>query len=225
VKGGLTMRRLRVPTLTLLATVPYLLLSGAQQVAYETHVFPNGAGYRFMTVDVTPDRADEIGRYAQEAQKRECNFEEREKLQGVVRIERNFWAPAVERLPDTQLKVNTLLSEPLSLYTTYEFSETLKFFSDDATDVEKAGAQKATLQYVLQMPGAVDESSLSPSGQVEGGKVTFKLTGDKPEYTIKATSRQLRYGTLAVLLYLLACVAVFGGRFLRSRIGNRPRKI
>jgi hypothetical protein len=210
--------------LTLLATVPYLLLSGAYQVVYHTDVYPNGSGYRFMTVDVSPDRSADIGKHAREAQTL-CDFSTEEKMPGYVRLVRNYWAPDLQRLPDAQLKVGTLLAEPLSLFTKYEWTETIKFYADNATDVEKAGAAQATLIYTLEMPGIVAQESLSPAGQAEGGKVTFKLTADKPEYSVRATSYQLRYGTLAVLLYVLACSAIFGSRFLRHVISSRPRRI
>jgi hypothetical protein len=208
----------------LLATVPYLLLSGAQQVAIKTTVFPTGSGYRLLTVDANADRQQDVSRYAEDAQKL-ANISRVEKTQGGVHLVRDYWAPSVERLPDTKLTVSSLLPKPWDLFTEYDWSETLKFYAENATEVEWAGAAQAGLTYTLNMPGTVAQESVSPTATVEGGQVTWKLTADKPEYELKATSYQLRWGYLAFLIYLLACVIVFGGRSLGRLIANRPRKI
>ena len=218
------MRRIKPSALTLLATVPYLLLSGAQQVHFQTIVQPDGSGYRFMVVDASPERVKELQDHLRIAQK-SYDFAEQDKSSGYVRMERNFWTAAIGKLPEAQLNIGKIVKEPFSLFTKYEWSEKLTFKSEDATEVERAGAAQAILNYKVEMPGTIAQDSVSPMGQVEGNEVTFKLAADKPEQEVKVTSYELRYGYVAVLLYLLACAAVFGGRFLRSVLGNRPRKI
>jgi hypothetical protein len=218
------MRRIRPSALTLLATVPYLLLSGAQQVHFRTIVQPDGSGYRFLVVDASTERVKDLGDHVRIAQK-SYDFAEQDKSSGYVRLERNFWTAAIGRLPEAQLAIGTLIKEPLSLFTKYEWGEKLTFKSEDATEVERVGAAQAILNYTVEMPGTIAQESVSPTGQVEGNTVTFKLAADKAEQEVKVTSYELRYGYIAVLLYLLACAAVFGGRFLRGVLLNRPRKI
>ena len=218
------MRRYRPSTLSFLATVPFLLLSGAQQVHYQTVIYPDGSGYRVMTAEVNPDQLGDISKRAAEAQPMSDRTIER-KGTGTVTIERNFWAAGVDRLPDAALKIDMLLEEPLSLSDKYEWSETVKIYSDSTTDSQKAGASLAVLNYTVELPGTVAQDSVSPAGQAEGHNVTWKLTAAQPEYTLKATSYRPRYGLLAILLYLVICGAIFGGRFLRTAIANRPRKI
>ena len=218
------MRKIKPSALTLLATVPYLLLSGAQQVHFQTIVQPDGSGYRFMIVDASPERVKDLEDHVRIAQK-SYDFAHTEKSAGYVRLERNFWTASIGKLPEAQLTIGSIVKEPFSLRTKYEWSEKLTFKSEDATDVERAGAAQAILNYTVEMPGTIAQDSVSPTGQVEGNTVTFKLAADKPEQEVKVTSYELRYGYILVLLYLLACAAVFGGRFLRSVVLNRPRKI
>lgn len=74
-------------------------------------------------------------------------------------------------------------------------------------------------------PAPPAPSGLSLSADVSGPTAVFKLRADQAQYDLTVTSRRIRWGYVALLLYLLAFVGYRLTAFLVHRAAIRPRRI
>jgi hypothetical protein len=208
----------------LVAAVPFLLLHQANEVRLLTEIERDGSGLRMYWCQGNPDRLQEVRTRLREASP---DFEEerlRITAEGFV-LSRSWRPHALTVMPDVRLEIADIPQNPLSLYTTYTWQEKLTIYADTATASEQLGAGGTKLIYILQMPGKVEEASVSPPATTEGGTVTWVLTADKSEYELRATSRALRWDVLAIGLYILAVVGWKGGGLAVRRVREKPRRI
>ena len=216
----------KTPITALLAAVPYLLLSTSQSVTFTTIVERDGSGLRQFAASCLDDRVREVRKRIREASPH-FDVESRRVSSGQTIFIRN-WRPAgLDNPPDRDisLQITDIAQQPLSIFTDYQWSEKLEIYRQTATEVETEGEQLAVLHYVLQMPGTILPHTLSAGGRVENGQAVWELTGDKDEYTLEAHSRQVRWGYLLILIYILAFVIFQIVSYVEQRIKNRPRKI
>ena len=210
--------------LGLLAAVPLLLLTQGEDVRLFTRVDLDGSGMRVAWASGSSDRLDDVRTRLREAS---AGFEG-EKLQaegGKFTLTRSWSGNSLLALPDAKLDTKDVVQDPLSLYTTYTWTETVKIYRDTATAAEKLGAQAAKLNYTLDMPGTVDQATVSPQAMVTGGRIEWALSGDQEQYTLTATSKRLRWDVLLVCLYVLAVLAGGLVQFTARRARNRPKRI
>ncbi len=214
----------RSPWLPLAAAIPFLLLHQTEDLRMFTKIERDGSGLRMMWARADASRAREITTRLREAT-REFD-EERSATEGSqYEISRSWRTHSLNIAPDVKLQITDIAQRPLSLYNTYQWEEKISIYAGPATESEKAGASQAKLTYILSMPGRVDETSVSPPAKVSGGTVVWTLTGDKEEYTLRATSRMLRWDLLLLIIYVLAVVLGKGGAWLVHRLRSRPRRI
>jgi hypothetical protein len=128
-----------------------------------------------------------------------------------------------------QLTITDVLQNPLSLFTTYTWTEKVDFSYLYETDAAAAEGAKLQLKYVVAMPGTVTESSAQPSQgssvENQGGDATFSISAAQPSTTITVTSSKLRWGYLLVVVYVLGWIALEVLQLLGRLARRRPRKI
>ncbi len=215
------MRRSR---LGLMAAVPLLLLTQGEDVRLFTRVELDGSGMRVAWVTGSSDRLDDVRTRLRETS---AGFDD-EKLQaegGKFTLTRSWRGNSMLALPDVKLDIKDVVQEPRSLYSTYTWTETVKIYRDTATAAERLGAQAAKLNYTLEMPGTVDQATVSPQAMVTGGRIEWALAGDQEQYTLTATSKRLRWDLLLVCLYIAAVLAGGLVQFTARRARNRPKRI
>ncbi len=218
----------QISAISMLAAVPYLLLSASQDVRLTTVVNWDGSGGREYVVSYEPGRADEVHDWLREHTSGRAR-QSRPRSEGpVLTINRSWREANAEKLADQaqpSLRMAGIIENPLSIWTYYRWSEELEIYRDRATEVETLGAQKALLHYQLKMPGRVLPDTVSAKGKAQGDTVTWELSGDADQYTLAATSRRVRWGYLLFLVYVVGFIAFQVVHYTAQAIRNRPRKI
>ncbi len=210
--------------LPLAAAIPFLLLHQTEDIRMLTRIERDGSGLRMLWARGNASRLPEVRTRMREAT--QGYDEEFVSVEGSQFIIARTWRPHDLTLtPDTSLTILDIPQAPLSLYNVYQWREDLEIYSETATESEKAGAKVAKLVYVLEMPGRVVESSVSPSARVEGNRVVWVLTADKDKYTLSATSRMLRWDILLILIYIALVVLVKVVQWTARWARSRPRRI
>ncbi len=217
----------KVPITTLLAAIPYLLLSMSQSVTFTTVVESDGSGLRQFRASYQPGRQDDVLRRIEEASP-DYAVARRDDSGGQTFLIRNWrWphrtGPQAER--DFSLQITDVAQQPLSPFTYYYWSEQVDIYQEAATEVEKEGKEKAVVRYILQMPGTILPQTVSSGGRIENGRAVWELTSDPQELPLKATSRQVRWGYLAIIIYILGFIIFQVVSFMEQRIKHRPRRI
>ena len=213
----------RIPRLVVLAVVPYLLLSASQDVKLTTVVNWDGSGLRQYTVSCLESRRRDV---VPQLVERTRDFDrQRERWAGSATVITRDWRPAdlAAGIPDSSLEMTGIIASPLNIFTYYRWSERVQIFRDTATEVERFGEKIASLRYELRMPGHVIE--VTPTGQIQGGTVSWDLRADQPEYTVSAASRQVRWDYLLFALYIVGFIAFQIVHAAEHFIRNRPRRI
>ncbi len=222
------MMRTNPPTTMLLAAVPYLLLSMSQSVTFTTVIQRDGSGLRQFVASCEPDRLSDVTLRIEEASADYAVSGRSKDKPGQHVLIRNWQWPHYggnQSSQDFSLQISDIVQKPLSLFTYYDWSEEIQIHRETATEVEKEGQKKAVLRYILQMPGTILPQTLSAGGQVENGRAVWELTGDEEQYTLKARARQVRWGYLLILIYVLGFIVFQLVSYTERRIKNRPRRI
>jgi len=215
----------RTRSLILWATIPYLLLSGSERATMQTRVYLNGTGARTVEVAANRDREEHIVDWLQRSS---IGLDIRTVNEtGVTVTKRSSrMAANLDGLgQEIRLQIQDIAQRPLTLYTYYFWHEDLTIEPDAATAVELVGRPQACLDYEIVLPGRVLPDSVSPAGEVEGGKVTWRLPADVPEQQVQATSRAFRWGYLLLVLYILAFIVYRSAVYIDRVLEYRPRKI
>lgn len=212
-----------VSAISMLAAVPYLLLSASQDVKLTTVVNWDGSGLREYTVSYSADRQAEVKRRLRE-RTGQFDRETSPHCMGAVCVIKRSWRPAkLESIEGTSLRMTGIVQEPLNVFTHYRWSEDLEVYRETATPVETFGEGMAVLRYELKMPGRVTQAG--GAREIRGNTVTWELSGGTDKYTLEATSRRVRWGYLAFLVYVVGFVVFQIVHYSAQVIRNRPRKI
>ncbi len=210
--------------MALAAAVPLLLLCQSQDIRILTRVERDGSGLRLVWAQSDASRAREICTWLREAT--QFYEDERQNVQGSQYVISRSWRPhTLGLVPESKLDITDVPQRPFSLFNEYYWEEKLKIYAGPATMSEKAGAAEARLLYILEMPGRIDPASVSPAGQISGGKVAWVLTGDKEEYVLRAGSKMLRWDLLLVVLFVLVAATGKTVEWLLRKARQRPRLI
>ncbi len=210
------------------AIIPYLLISGSERATLRTTVYLNGSGKRTIEAVTTPDRQTEIARWLRDSGiGSEPVVIVHKPGADTVTIRRSRVAANFQQLgQQVRLYIQDILQSPLTIYTYYRWSEELEIKWDPATKIELAGQPQAYFNYELSLPGRVLPDTLQPAnGEVDRGKVTWRLSSAVSQYTIQATSRTIRWGYLLLVLYILAFVTYRVAVYIDRMLAYRPRKI
>lgn len=92
----------------------------------------------------------------------------------------------------------------------------------EASQPAQAFAPPSSPNEIAALPAATRGQS---SYEIEGNKAIFKLDASKPSWTITVTARRVRWGYLAILVYLAAFIVFKLVEGLQRAARLRPRKI
>jgi len=239
---------------TLLAVVPFLLLSSSQSVRVRTVVYLDGTVRREIVADFLrdrqPDVLTELRRALPEA--------DEHKLGAAGEGLEAAWSVIVGQPQSLQATLQSLgiAGQPLSLVSYYTWTETVQIPSDTATAVEKANPALASFDYEITMPGWIRQAQATPKAsaateaaqqpgttgaatatpapaapassvqpQINGATAKFTLSAAYPQYDLTVSSWRLRWGYLLTLLYILAFLAYRIAAFVVHRARLRPKRI
>jgi hypothetical protein len=155
------MGRPRVSQLVIFSALPFLLLSSARTTSVRTTVYLDGTVQRQIQADFE-DRERDVLPELKSALPHADRVTETTVADG-QQATRGVILANADDLDGVSLEYLDIAQEPLSLFTHYTFKETLTVPSDTATDVEKAGLDKAVFEYRVTMPGRVLEATAIPS--------------------------------------------------------------
>lgn len=213
----------------LFATIPFALLANSSQVQMNVTVERDGGALRQIIAAANPYFKDQLPKYVNDVGAGGGWDRKWQRGDGtLVTYARDF------RIHDAnfgggRLQIEDVLQNPLSLYTTYTWTEEVSFAYTSDADAAMASAGGKCLAYTLRMPGTVQEASTQPSAgskaSTEGNSAEFVLSAASPKVTVTAVSTKTRWGYLLVVLYVLAWVALEIMRVLGRLARLRPRKI
>ena len=249
------MRRAGPRQVTLLAVMPFLLLSSSQSVRMRTVAYLDGTVRREIVADFLRDRQSdvlpELRRALPEA--------DQHRLGAAGEGLEATWSVIVGQPQSLQATLQSLdISDlPLSLVSYYTWTETVEIPSDTATAVEKANPSLATFNYEITMPGWIRQAQATPKAspaaetaaqqqtatgapaatptpaapvsnvqpQISGATAKFALSAAYPQYDVTVSSWRLRWGYLLTLLYILGFVAYRIVAFVLHRARLKPKRI
>ncbi|MEN6302001.1 MAG: hypothetical protein ABFD96_04710 [Armatimonadia bacterium] len=220
--------------LTLFTAIPFALMSNTWQVHMALRVENDGSALRQITADASPyfrsSRSDEgLPKWVNDVQAGgQWDMEWRTDTPTSFRYARDMRLPSVDRASDSgQLSIVDVVSNPLSLYTTYTWHEEVNFVYHSETDPSAAGATGKELIYRVEMPGTVTDASIEGGGssETEANHAVFKVSADTAEHAITVTAQRLRWGYLLLVLYIVAFIAYQVLTALGRAASRRPRKI
>lgn len=224
------LRRLSRQGLFLLATIPFWLVSNSSQVWTRVKIERDGGALRQIAATVHPELRRELPTWVSKViagAAWDGTWEER--TDSAYTYLRDFRTNNANYGEDGRLAVVDVLQNPLSLYTTYTWTEKVNFSYLYETDKTAAEATKLQVKYVVNMPGRVMEASAQPAGgssvETEGGNANFALSAAEPSISLTVTSAKIRWGYLLVIIYALGWIALEIFRLLGKLARLRPRKI
>jgi hypothetical protein len=224
--------------------IPFLLLTASETAEIKSTVYLDGSAERAVSVEYKPSRHEDLLRELDEA----LPHPDRRSVRDVGDLKQAsrsvIWGSPNEQ-EGISLRVSDVLQEPLSLYTIYQWEEQVELPSASATAAELADPSRAAFTYTVEMPGKITHTSVRhtettvplPEGEekpsasslasavVEANSASWALTGEYQGYTLSATSRRVRWGYLAVVLYVLAFIVYRIAAFINHRARTRPRRI
>jgi len=217
----------------LMLTLPYALVLNSADVAVSTRFWEDGTVRRQVRASASSYHRTALAKWTADVEAGapwQHHWREIGKSDASVRFTRNF---IVSRLPAGQTRrliVTDVFDDPLNVYSTYEFTETVSIRPLRDVDPAMAAAGGRMLSYSVQMPGSIVDAVVNPmSGRgapdIEGGIVRFALDPSVPEHQVTVVSKKVRWTYLIIILYVLGFVLYQGGRFIRRNLSSKPKRI
>jgi hypothetical protein len=210
----------------LLSALPFLAVYEASSLQISTLVESDGTGLRSVMVTANPEREKAVTSHLAELDPRAPWIV---RQHGVVtekfRLEQDARFTCPRPFADLSITRGTRFGLWPWAATTFTYSDKITRTDFSAEPKEQQGAAAAEFEYRVTMPGAIDESSVSPAGRVEGNTVTWKLKLDKPSLEVTAKSAQPQWMFTALVAYVLLAVIGLGLRFTVRRQRATPTKI
>lgn len=223
--------RCRPAPLTLLAALPFALLANSSRVYLATTMERDGSVHRQITANASPYFNRQVPKWVADVKAGgHWDLQWVESTGTTYEYTRDFRVSSLRGLGETaSLVIKDVIDNPLSLYTTYSWTEEVSFDYLYESDPLSARATGTKLTYFLTLPGQVTEASVQPAGsgsvQQDGSLATFTLEASEARHTLTATSRNLRWGYLLVVLYVLAFAIFQLALTARRVVSQKPRKI
>lgn len=214
----------------LLATIPFALLANSANVSMNLTVERNGGALRQIVATAAPYFRDQLPKWVNDVQAGyRWDRTWQQQSTDAYTYMRDYRTCNASYSDQGQLVISDVLQNPLSIYTTYTWKETINIAHLYESDYLAAAAAGTKLQYTVVMPGVVVDSGLQPSKgssvSNEGRAAAFSLAADQPTTTITVTSQKIRWGYLLVIIYALAWIALEVFQVVARQLRRRPRKI
>lgn len=215
--------------LLLLAAVPFTLLLNSSHVGMGLRIERDGGALRQICVSGTPYFSRQFPPWVADVRAgRPWDGQWRRAGASEYVYSRDFRTQDAN-YSDGRLSIVDVFQNPLSLYTTYTWTEDIKFTYAYAGDAAMATAAGKHLQYKVRLPGTVTEASVMPAKgstvESEGPDAVFSLAADQEQVKLTVTGARLRWGYLLIVAYVVAWVAVEVLRVVGRQLRRRPRKI
>ncbi len=214
----------------LLATIPFWLVSNSSQVAMNLKVERDGGALRQIVATANPELRRDLPTWVTKVQAgRPWDKAWQETGPSAYTYMRDFRTQNANYGDQGQLTIVDVFQNPLSIFTTYTWKETVSFAYLYENDPVNAAAADMLLKYSVVMPGTVTDASVQPSKgssvTPEGNTAVFSLSAGEPTATITVTANRLRWGYLLVVLYVLGWIALEVVQLVGRTLRRRPRKI
>lgn len=214
----------------LLATVPFALLANSAQVSMTLKIERDGGALRQIAATAAPYFREQLPKWVNDVQAG-GNWDHTWQDTGASSYTymRDYRTNNANYSDQGRLTIVDVLQNPLSIFTTYTWKETINFAHLYETDIPAALAVGKKLQYTVVMPGTVVDSAIQPASgssvNNEGHAAVFALAAGEPTETITVTSQKVRWGYLLIVIYILAWIALEIVQVVGRQLRRRPRKI
>lgn len=212
-----------------LIVIPFVLLFAAKETSLQTHIWADGAARRdLQVVSDQPSAGAVRGGVSSIQGPWDAG---RESTATDVAFRRSAMPGTAGEIAGVKLGIKQQFGWPTLLRTRYEYHDVVTLRDFDAKDAKQAAAAKEMrLKYVVTLPGAVDEGSVSAGGQSQGGRVTWALTADKvaaqKEFGVSAASTRPRWDFFVFLIYVIIAYGACALKpLLRRLFRPKPRTI
>jgi hypothetical protein len=218
----------------LMLTVPFALLINSSGVSVTTHFWQDGTVLRQVQATAPAYFRDEgLPKWTQDVDAGghwQHSWRAESESDGTASMARNF---IVSRLPGADgsgLHIEDVFQNPLSIYTTYTFEETVDIHYHNAPNPVEADAGGHVLSYEVQMPGAIVDAGAQPrskSGapEIDGCKARLLLDASVAQHKITVVAKRIRWMYLVIVAYVLGFVLYKGIGFVRRNIKSKPKRI
>ncbi len=208
---------------SLLAAIPFVLLFNSDRVEMKTRMYQDASGVRTIQTSGDVSLQRQLLQWTRDTS-RGYNSDGMHVSNNRVHISRSSQVANLGALDEVDAYVLDIVRAPLSLKTTYEFSERITVDFTYGTEKERVPAPWTSLEYTLIMPGRI--TGVAPAKtEVLGGRCTWILSASEPDVRIHATSEAWRWDLIVVLAYVLVYVGYRVISYLTKRARLRPRKI
>jgi hypothetical protein len=229
-----SLTRAMPPFLCFMITVPFALIINSTRVVVTTQVFPDGTVLRQVSGEADTYFHKSLNKWTYDVEaggQWEKRWRDKSTTRGTTTITRNFLTSHLHDGEATQApQILDVFQKPLSIYTTYTWSERITLEYHQSTNPAEARAGGHYLTYYVLMPGSVTEARCTTNSahgpaKTSAGRATFLLDAGVPNHEIIVTSRNVRWGYLAILAYILLFVLDKGIGALTRYIRSRPKRI
>ncbi len=214
-------------------TVPFALVLNSARVTVTTQLYCDGTGLRQVSAEADSYFSKSLDKWVRDVEagaKWQEGWREESKTKSTTTVTWNFIANHMQEIGQSGTpQIADVFQDPLSIYTTYTWSErvSLKYRYDTNQAEAKAGGH--CLIYHVAMPGTITEAVSTPvtkgGGHTTGRQVVFVLDASVPEYNVVVTARAVRWGYLVLVAYLALFIAYHLASFVVRRLRSRPKRI
>ena len=226
------------PLVYFMLTVPFALILNSDKAVVTTQLYPDGTGLRQVSAEadtnILKESLDKWTRDVEAGGKWQKRWQEDSVTKSTTTITRNFITGRMEQAGDGAApQIVDVFQKPLSIYTTYTWTERVSLEYHSNTNPAEARAGGHYLLYHVIMPGSVTNAvsralragGAAKDGRLLGSHATLTLDASASEHTVRVTSRKVRWGYLAIVLYVALFVIYHGGSIVLRRIRSRPKRI
>ncbi len=219
-------------------TVPFALILNSEKVVVTTQLYPDGTGLRQVSAEADTNifrkPLDKWTRDVEAGGTWQKRWRHDSITKSTTTITRNFITGRMDRAAGGAVpEIVDVFQNPLAIYTTYAWAEQVKLKYHSEANPAEAKAGGHYLLYHVIMPGTVTgatsraliSGAVAREGSISGSHASLVLDASASEHTVTVTSRKLRWGYLAIVLYLALFVIYRGGSVVLHRIRSRPKRI
>jgi hypothetical protein len=220
-----------------LVTVPFALILNGEQAVFTTQIYSDGTGLRQIRAEAHSYFRDSLDDWTGDVEaggKWQRRWQRDSTARSTTTISRNFISSQLQPSGSgSHLQIQDVAQNPMSLYTTYTWTEKVEIKHLSAANPEEARAGGHYLLYHAIMPGRISEAAARPSSgpgipapsTIMGNGVVLMLDAAHPEHTVTITAHRFRWGPLAIVLYVALFVVYQIGGFALRRARSRPKRI
>lgn len=228
-------RPLTMRVATFMLTVPFALALNTNQVTVTTKVYRDGSGMREVAAQAQRFFSDALPRWTRDVEAGapwQRYSRSSSKAQSSLTVTRDFVTSNMDSAGgEDALAIVDVVQKPLSLYTTYTWSEQVKLEYHYDSNPDEARAGDHSMDYVVQMPGRITSATHQPSTSgsqrisQSGRQVTFTFDASESEHSVNVKARRIRWEYLAIAAWVVLFIVVRVVRFVIRRRRTRPKRI